>query len=179
MLGLGRQFPGVGPANVRGIERNAYAAELARVTIWIGEIQWMVQNGYGIKRDPILQPLDQIENRNALINADGTEATWPAAQAVVANPPFLGDKKMMGEPGEAYVNRLRHAYRGRVPGSADLVCYWFEKYIQYCVKPHTEPGTEGRREANGCFGSPPVRSPFSEAQNGSTCAQDPGLATMR
>ena len=35
---------------------NAYAAELARVTIWIGEIQWMIRHGLGYRRDPILKP---------------------------------------------------------------------------------------------------------------------------
>ena len=38
-LGLARGFPAVGPVNVTGIEINAYAAELARVSVWIGEIQ--------------------------------------------------------------------------------------------------------------------------------------------
>ena len=35
-LGLQRAFPAIGPANVKGIEINAYAAELARVSVWIG-----------------------------------------------------------------------------------------------------------------------------------------------
>jgi type II restriction/modification system DNA methylase subunit YeeA len=56
-MGLQREFPQIGPASVKGIEINHYAAELARVSVWIGEIQWM----------------------------------------------------------------------RRVPGGADLVCYWFEK----------------------------------------------------
>ena len=126
-LGLGRQFPGVGPKAVLGIELNEYAAELARITVWIGEIQWMVQNGYGANRNPILQPLEQIENRDALLNDDGSEASWPAADAIIGNPPFVGDKKMLRELGEDYANRLRTIYAGRVPGGADLVCYWFEK----------------------------------------------------
>ena len=45
-MGLERAFPSVGPANVKGIEVNAYAAELARVSVWIGEIQWMRRNGF-------------------------------------------------------------------------------------------------------------------------------------
>ncbi|AVQ00383.1 class I SAM-dependent DNA methyltransferase (plasmid) [Ahniella affigens] len=126
-LGLGRQFPAIGPQNVKGIELNDYAAELARITIWIGEIQWMIQNGYGAKKQPILQPLDQIEHRDALINADGSEAEWPQCDVVVGNPPFVGDKKMLGELGEQYVAALRKCFAGRVPGGADLVCYWFEK----------------------------------------------------
>ena len=39
-LGFQRAFPDIGPANVKGLEINPYAAELARVSVWIGEIQW-------------------------------------------------------------------------------------------------------------------------------------------
>lgn len=35
-----------GPHNVLGIEINEYASELARITIWIGELQWRSQHGY-------------------------------------------------------------------------------------------------------------------------------------
>ncbi len=126
-LGLQRGFPAVGPEAVLGIEINPYAAELARVTVWIGEIQWMLTHGYNLNMNPVLRPLDQIECRDALLNPDGSEAAWPAVDAMVGNPPFLGDKKMLGELGEEYVATLRRIYRGRVPGGADLVTYWFEK----------------------------------------------------
>jgi len=128
VLGLHRQISiEVCPANVIGIELNDYAAELARVTVWIGEIQWMLSHGYQIRRNPILENLDHIECRDALINADGTEAEWPIVDAIVGNPPFLGDKKMRGELGNDYVDKLRVCFEGRVPGGADLVTYWFEK----------------------------------------------------
>ncbi len=126
-LGLPRQVPAIGPANVLGIELNEYAAELARITVWIGEIQWMISNGYGARRNPILQSLGGIENRDALMNSDGTEAQWPAADAIIGNPPFIGDKKMIGELGTDYTAQVRKTYTGRVPGGADFVCYWFEK----------------------------------------------------
>lgn len=126
-LGLGRQFPAIGPQNVKGIELNDYAAELARITIWIGEIQWMIRKGYGARKNPILQSLHQIETRDALLNPDGTQATWPTANVIVGNPPFLGGSKLLNELGEPYVEQLRKAYKKRVPGGADLVCYWFEK----------------------------------------------------
>jgi hypothetical protein len=58
------------PRNVLGIELNPYAAELARVTVWIGEIQWMLKHGYDIRRNPILAPLDQIECRDAVLVVD-------------------------------------------------------------------------------------------------------------
>ena len=90
VLGLGRQFPSIGPECVKGIEINPYAAELARVTVWIGEIQWMRRNGFDVERKPILRPLDTIECRDAVLNPDGTEAEWPEAEFIVGNPPFLG-----------------------------------------------------------------------------------------
>jgi hypothetical protein len=127
-LGLPRQLAiETSPANVLGIEINAYAAELARVTVWVGEIQWMLKNGYDYRRNPILAPLDHIEHRDALLDADGSEAAWPRADVIVGNPPFLGDKMMRGELGDDYVESLRRRYAGRVPGGADLVTYWFEK----------------------------------------------------
>lgn len=46
---------------------------------------------------------------------------------IVGNPPFIGDRKMIRELGEDYTTALRRTYDGRVPGGADLVCYWFEK----------------------------------------------------
>ncbi|MBK5913278.1 class I SAM-dependent DNA methyltransferase [Rhodocyclus purpureus] len=115
------------PTNVLGIEINEYAAELARVTVWIGELQWMRSHGYPIRRNPILETLERIENRDALMNADGSEADWPDCDAIVGNPPFIGDKMMRGELGADYVERLRRRYDGRVPGGADFVTYWFEK----------------------------------------------------
>ena len=129
-LGLPKVFPSIGPPSVMGIEINLYAAELARVTIWIGQIQWMLRHGWGLSKNPILKPLDQIDCRDALLNPGGTEAEWPAADCIVGNPPFLGDKKMISELGEEYVRQLREAYKGRVPGGADLVTYWFAKAWQ-------------------------------------------------
>ena len=126
-LGLDRQFPTIGPANVKGIEINPYAAELARVSVWIGEIQWMQRNGFAEARDPILQPLDTIECRDAVLTEDGKEPDWPAADVVIGNPPFLGGKLLITNLGEDYVSRMFAAYAGRVPAETDLVCYWFEK----------------------------------------------------
>jgi type II restriction/modification system DNA methylase subunit YeeA len=124
-LGLPRGFPRVGPECVLGIELNPYAAELARVSVWIGEIQWMRRNGFDAAKNPILRNLDTIECRDAVLNADGTRAAWPVADAVVGNPPFLGDRKMGPELGVAYAERLRSAFRTEVRASADLVCFWF------------------------------------------------------
>ena len=126
-MGLQRTFPMVSPANVKGIEINAYAAELARVSVWIGEIQWMRRNGFTGSRDPILEPLDNIECRDAILTPEGGEPEWPEADVVIGNPPFLGGKLLNQTLGEDYVARMFAAYRGRVPAEADLVTYWFVK----------------------------------------------------
>lgn len=123
-MGLPREFPRVGPEAVLGIELNPYAAELARVSVWIGEIQWMRRNGFEASRNPILRPLNTIECRDAVLNPDGTRADWPDADVVIGNPPFLGASKMLSELGEDYALSLRKAWN-YLPSGLDLVCYWF------------------------------------------------------
>jgi len=135
--GLQRSLPRVGPANVKGIEVNPYAAELARVSVWIGEIQWMRSNGFSGTREPILDPLETIECRDALLKSGTEEADWPEADVVIGNPPFVGGKKLRRELGDEYVDHMFSVYEGRVPQEADLVCYWFHKAGQLMAKGRT------------------------------------------
>lgn len=126
---LGLQRPallGVGPENVLGIELNPYAAELARVSVWIGDIQWTRRNGFEVARNPILRTLTTIQTRNAIINTDGSAVVWPTAEAIVGNPPYLGAKLMKRKLGVDETNAIRELYAKRLPGFTDLVCYWFE-----------------------------------------------------
>jgi type II restriction/modification system DNA methylase subunit YeeA len=130
-MGLEPRTPLVGPEIVHGIEINPLAAELARTTIWIGDIQWRIRNGIYAKPQPILRKLDAIECRDALIEKkkDGTfgEASWPSAEFIIGNPPFLGIRLMRTGLGNATVETLFDIYDGRVSREADLVTYWFEK----------------------------------------------------
>ena len=126
VLGLQRDMPRTGPENLLGIELNPYAAELARVSVWIGDIQWSRRNGFEPARNPILRTLETIECRDAVLGPDGGRAEWPKADVVVGNPPFLGNKKMIAGLGEDYTVALRRAYPS-VPGGVDLVAYWFAK----------------------------------------------------
>ncbi len=126
-MGLPLTFPEIGPASVKGIEINPYAAELARVSVWIGEIQWMRRNGFSESRKPILKPLDTIECRDAILSPDGVEPDWPEADVVIGNPPFVGGKLLRGVLGGAYVEALQRLYGDRIHGEADLVCHWFDK----------------------------------------------------
>jgi type II restriction/modification system DNA methylase subunit YeeA len=123
-LGLPKGHPTIGPESVLGIELNPYAAEMARVSVWIGEIQWMRRNGFEVQENPILRSLNTIENRDAVLGQGGGRAPWPRADVVVGNPPFLGNKKMIRELGEGYTTALRAAY-GDAAGGIDLVAFWF------------------------------------------------------
>lgn len=133
-VGLQPFFPEVNPAQLYGIEINDYAHELAQATVWIGYLQWLHENGYGVPGEPILKPLDNIKQMDAILayDTDGkpVEPEWPEADVIVGNPPFLGDKRMKGELGDEYVAAIRNLYYGRVAGGSDLVTYWFERARQ-------------------------------------------------
>lgn len=136
-------LPQVRPTQLHGLEINTYAAELAQVVIWIGYLQWMHSNGFVPPRDPILEPLQTIRNTDAIIDLSDPdnpkEPEWPAADVIVGNPPFLGDKKMRAELGDVYVTALRELFSGRIPGQSDLCCYWFER-----SREHIRQGKSGR-----------------------------------
>ena len=130
-MGLAYRVIHCGPHNVGGIEINPYAAELARTSIWIGNIQWLRRNGFEARKEPVLDALDSIECRDALVTKKETgsyeEAQWPEAEFIVGNPPFLGGKLLRTGLGDDYVGTLFKIYTEGVPQEADLVLYWFEK----------------------------------------------------
>tara|TARA_R110002096_G_scaffold173781_7_gene348757 strand:- start:138742 stop:141795 length:3054 start_codon:yes stop_codon:yes gene_type:complete len=139
-LGFGGLLPRVRPTQLLGIEINPYASELAQVAIWIGYLQWMRDNGFNAPRDPILEPIDTIENRDAILawaDENGErisvwregakclgQAEWPEADFIVGNPPFLGSSIIRRELGDSYTGNLFANYE--IPNNSDLCCYWFE-----------------------------------------------------
>jgi hypothetical protein len=152
---LGFAFkPQVDVQQLRAIEINPYAFELAQVSVQIGYLQWRRDNGFDNDRTPVLQNLDGFQNEDALLvphfrskartlkeaqagehaGDDAlkfyTEREWPEAVVIVGNPPFLGDKVMRRELGDDYVEELRKTFNDRLPGQADFCCYWFEKARQ-------------------------------------------------
>ncbi len=150
---LGLTFkPSVNVKQLKAIEINPYAFELAQVSVQIGFLQWRRDNGFDNDRTPVLQVLDGFENKDALMHETFkqkpknlkaareeehqsqdnlfkvyVERAWPECDVIVGNPPFLGDKLMRGELGDGYVEELRKIYDNRIPGQSDLCCYWFEK----------------------------------------------------
>ena len=139
---------------LKAIELNAYAFELAQVAVQIGYLKWRRDNGFPNDKDPVLQNLENFQNEDALLvphfrskakslkeaQADEhkgddalkfyTEREWPKCEVIVSNPPFLGGSKLWEELGRHYQQELWRIYENRVPGAADLCCYWFEKARQ-------------------------------------------------
>ena len=149
---LGFSFkPQVGVQQLKAIEINPYAFELAQVSVQIGYLQWRRDNGFDNDRTPVLQVLDGFENKDALLNQTFrkkpkslkearaeehaeddtmkvyTERAWPECDVIVGNPPFLGTKKLRSELSDDYVEELFKVYANRIPNFSDLCCYWFEK----------------------------------------------------
>ena len=114
-----KSSPALGSEVVLGIERDAEAAQLARITLWIA----------GLRRGSGALPRT-IEGRDAILERSAAgqprRPVWPEAEFIVGNPPFLGGKKLRAELGDRYVDGLFAAWAGRVPAEADLVSYWHE-----------------------------------------------------
>src|SRR5438105_6521180 len=149
---LGFKFePRVSVQQLKAIELNAYAFELAQVSVQIGYLKWRRDNGFLNEREPVLQNLENFQNEDALLvphfrskakslkeaqagehAADDalkcyTERKWPSCDVIVSNPPFLGTKKLRSELSDDYVEELFRMYGERIPNFSDLCCYWFEK----------------------------------------------------
>ena len=149
---LGFTFkPRVNVQQLKAIELNAYAFELAQVAVQIGYLQWRRDNGFQNDEEPVLQNLESFQNEDALLvphfrskpkslkearagehaSDDAlkfyTEREWPKCDVIVSNPPFLGGKLLRRGLGDEYVDAIFSSYTRRVEPQADLCCYWFEK----------------------------------------------------
>src|SRR2546430_11101212 len=65
---LGFKFePRVNVQQLKAIELNAYAFELAQVSVQIGYLKWRRDNGFSNEREPGLPKLENIPNEDALL----------------------------------------------------------------------------------------------------------------
>ena len=79
-LNLRGFLPEVSPEQCYGIEIDAYASDLARTSLWIGHLQWLIENGHQYNREPVLGSLNTIECRDALIEFIDY---WPEGAAIL------------------------------------------------------------------------------------------------
>jgi hypothetical protein len=92
------------------------------VTRWDGEtMKPSPVTGEQIPDESARKPIERYVNPR--------KAAWPAADFVVGNPPFIGNKRMRTALGDGYVEALRGAWQD-VPESADFVMYWWHHAAQ-------------------------------------------------
>jgi hypothetical protein len=87
-------------------------------------------DGYTTRLSPATgQPVPDETARVAVQDyPDARPTSWPDADFIVGNPPFIGTSRMRDLLGDGYTEALRRAYAGRgVPESADFVMYWWHK----------------------------------------------------
>jgi hypothetical protein len=119
---------GIPTTNFHGIDIHPLAVELARATLNIAKQLALAEHGQ-LAPEPFM--LDNLE-RN-IVCADALFVDWPAVDAIVGNPPILGDRKLRAELGEAYLGRLKDV--SGVDGVVDLSCHWFRR-----AHDHLPPG---------------------------------------
>lgn len=107
-------------ANMKGIEVEAFAAELARVTLWMGHklaAEEMREHGLSEPTLPLVD-LSGIQRAHAL------RIEWPEADAIIGNPPYHGSQRLRRELGDAEVEFLEQEFE---IGVKDYAVYWFRK----------------------------------------------------
>jgi SAM-dependent methyltransferase len=136
-----------------GLDINAFAIELAKVSMMIGRKLAIDELHIADEKDLPLDNLDaNFRSVDALITTtDGPsrngaiQTAWPSADVVIGNPPFLGAKRLKPERGPDYVNALRKLYKD-VPGMADYCVYWFRRnhdHLPECTKADPLAGRAG------------------------------------
>jgi hypothetical protein len=105
-------------SNLRGIEIDQFAVQLARVTLWMGQKQAVDE--LGLEHETVL-PLADL---SGIRRGDALRVDWPRADAIIGNPPYHGTKFLRSELGDDYVEWLKREFG---IGVKDYAVYWFRK----------------------------------------------------
>lgn len=89
------------------------------VTRWDGE----TTTQHPVTGEQVPDPQARVQVYNY---AKPRPASWPEADFIVGNPPFIGNKRMRDALGDGYTEALRASYP-KIPQSADFVMFWWEK----------------------------------------------------
>jgi len=140
--------------NFHGLDLLPFAVELAKVTM-------MIARKLAIDELHITEPALPLDNldaniraTDALLTSEGQPTSWPAADVIIGNPPFLGAKRLKPERGPDYVQALRRAYP-QVPGMADYCVYWLRRAHEHLPECTAEAPLAGRA---GLVGTQNIRN---------------------
>lgn len=103
--------------NMRGIEIDPFAVQLARVTLWMAH-KLAVEE---LDLDEATLPLEDLSGIRV---GDALAIDWPQSSVIIGNPPFHGDRHLRGLLGDPYVEWLREEFGC---GVKDHCVYWFRK----------------------------------------------------
>ncbi len=100
-------------------------AELVRDAAGKPVSRW---DGETMKVSPVTGKEVPDETATAPVYAypNARKASWPKADFIVGNPPFIGNKRMRSALGDGYVEALRRAWPA-MPESADFVMHWWHE----------------------------------------------------
>ena len=142
-----------------GMDVNPFAVELAKVTMMMA--RKLAIDEFHTRESAL--PLGDLDGNlmatDALLNASGSQAVWPAADVVIGNPPFLGAKRIKRERGVGYVGALRRAYP-EISSMADYCVYWIRRTHDHLVPPTDDRPWTGRA---GLVGTQNIRNNQSRA----------------
>lgn len=104
-------------SNMKGIELEPFAVQLARVTLWMGHKLAVDELGL----DETVLPLADL---SGICRGDALRMDWPRAEAIIGNPPYHGSQRLRRELGDDYVEWLKSEFG---IGVKDYAVYWFRK----------------------------------------------------
>jgi hypothetical protein len=103
--------------NIKGIELQPFALQLARVTLWMA-------HKLAVDELDLSEPTLPLEDLSGIQAGDALRIAWPAASVIIGNPPFHGDRHLRGLLGDDYVKWLERTFEC---GIKDYCVYWFRK----------------------------------------------------
>jgi hypothetical protein len=109
----------VTPQQFYGMDTNAFAVELARVTLMIA--RKVAIDLCDIHDQPAL-PLDTLDEN--IVCQDALFTEWVKADAIIGNPPFLGGSRIRLELGDDYAERVFERF-SNIRAQVDFASYWF------------------------------------------------------
>ncbi|MGC9269125.1 class I SAM-dependent DNA methyltransferase, partial [Acidiphilium sp.] len=116
----------VDPHQFLGLEANPRAAGIAELVLWIGHLQWHFRTHDGMPGEPILQAFRNIKVADAVLDPKThRRPSWPAAEYIIGNPPFIGGKDIRARLGSDYAEALWSAHP-LMNNAADFVMYWWD-----------------------------------------------------
>jgi MmeI, DNA-methyltransferase domain/MmeI, N-terminal domain/MmeI, target recognition domain/MmeI, helicase spacer domain len=107
-------------SNMRGIEVEVFAAELARVTLWMGHKLAADE----MRKHGLSEPTLPLVDLSGIQRAHALRVEWPEADAIIGNPPYHGSNTIRRELGDEEVEFLKKEFG---IGVKDYAVYWFRK----------------------------------------------------